>query len=83
MSSWRSTNKDRPHQALNMKYPGELHTQSACVFAGEDVGIREVSDKIGLVSFMELDLGDFDADERRVKLAVDPFILKVLPILPV
>jgi putative transposase len=108
-------NNDRPHQALNMKYPGEPYTPSArvfhqpevleypfhdrivrvthcgrlCfdsrkislsrVFAGQDVGIREVSDKIWLVSFMEYDLGFFDEDERRVEPAVNPFIPKLLP----
>ncbi len=108
-------NNDRPHQALNMKYPGELYTSSAreyrrpeepeypfhdrtiritncgriCigrrkinlsrVFAGQNVGIREVSDKVGLVSFMEFDLGFFDEDENRVAPAGNPFSPKVLP----
>ena len=53
------------------------------VFAGQDVGIREVGDKIWLVSFMESDLGFFDEDERRVEPAVNPFIQKVLPMSPV
>ena len=53
------------------------------VFAGQDVGIREVSDKIWLVSFMEFDLGFFDEVERRVEPAVNPFIPKVLPMSPV
>ena len=47
------------------------------VFAGQDVGIREVSDKIWLVSFMEFDLGFFDQDERRVEPAVNPFVPKL------
>ena len=42
------------------------------------MGIRKVSDKIWLVSFMEFDLGFFDEDERRVEPAVNPFIPKVL-----
>jgi putative transposase len=108
-------NNDRPHQALNMKYPGELYTPSrriyrvpdepeypfhdrtvrithcgricigkrkislSRVFAGQLVGIREVSDKIWLVSFMDFDLGFFDQDEGRVEPAVNPFLPKVLP----
>jgi putative transposase len=48
-------------------------------FANQIVGIREVTDKIWLVSFMEFDLGFFDEDERRVEPAVNPFIPKVLP----
>ena len=49
------------------------------VFAGQGVGIREVSEKIWLVSFMEFDPGFFDEDELRVEPAVNPFIPKVSP----
>jgi len=52
-------------------------------FAGQLVGIREVSDKIWLVSFMEFDLGYFDEDEARVEPAENPFRPKVLPMSPV
>ena len=112
-------NHERPHQALNMKYPAEVYTPSArvyappqepeypfhdrtvritrcgriCIgrrkinlsqtFAGQLVGIREVSDKIWLVSFMEFDLGYFDEDEARVEPAENPFLPKVLPMSPV
>jgi transposase InsO family protein len=108
-------NNDRPHQALNMKYPGELYTPSTriyrvpdepvypfhdrtvrithcgriCigkrkinlsrVFAGQLVGIREVSDQIWLVSFMDFDLGFFDQDEGRIEPAANPFLPKLLP----
>ncbi len=43
------------------------------VFAGQTVGIREVADNIWLVSFMQYDLGFFDADEGRVEPASNPF----------
>jgi transposase InsO family protein len=112
-------NHDRPHQALGMKYPGELYTPSTreyrppeepeypfhdrtvrvtncgriCLgkrkislsraMANQTVGIREVSEKIWLVSFMEYDLGFFDQDEDRVEPAKNPFIPKVLPMSPV
>jgi transposase InsO family protein len=112
-------NHERPHQALGMKYPAEVYTPSArvyappqepqyplhdrtiritrcgriCIgkrkinlsksFAGQLVGIREVSDKIWLVSFMEFDLGYFDEDEARVEPAENPFLPKVLPMSPV
>ena len=36
--------------------------------------IREVADKIWLVSFMEYDLGFFDQDEGRVEPTANPFI---------
>ena len=47
--------------------------------ANQVVGIREVSEKIWLVSFMEYDLGFFDQDENRVEPAKNPFTPKVLP----
>jgi len=37
------------------------------VFGGQYAGIREVADKIWLVSFMQYDLGFFDEEENRVK----------------
>ena len=43
-------------------------------FAGQLVGIREVADKIWLVSFMEYDLGFFDEDECRVEPTKNPFL---------
>jgi putative transposase len=89
-------NNERPHQALDMRYPAELYASSSrtyqglgeldypfhdwtatvtscgricykrrkinlsTVFAGQKVGIKQVSDKIWLVSFMQYDLGNFD-----------------------
>jgi hypothetical protein len=86
-------NFERPHQAIDMKYPAELYSLSprpyqglgeleypfhdrtivvtSCgricigrrkvnlshVFAGQKVGIKEVSEKIWLVTFMHYDLG--------------------------
>ncbi len=37
------------------------------VFAGQKVGIREVSEKIRLVRFMHYDLGFFDEEADRVE----------------
>ena len=112
-------NHQRPHQALNMSYPGELYqpstrlyqglcdleypfhdrtiTVTCCgricfdgrkinlsqVFAGQTVGIREVSEKIWLVSFMNYDLGFFDSESGRVECAPNPFDVKVSPMCPV
>ena len=39
--------------------------QPVVVFAGQNVGIREVADKIWLVSFIDYDLGFFDEDENK------------------
>jgi putative transposase len=111
-------NHQRPHQALAMKYPGELYTPSprpyqgigeleypfhdrtitvtACgricmgrrkinlsiVFAGQNVGVKQVDDKIWLVSFMKYDLGFFDEQAGRVTSVENPFDAKVLPMCP-
>src|SRR5262249_42701389 len=89
-------NNERPHQALDMRYPAELYEPStrvyrglveltypfhdrtitvtqcgricfarrkinlSTVFAGHNVGIRQVTNRIWLVSFMHYDLGFFD-----------------------
>src|SRR5690606_3359290 len=112
-------NNERPHQALNMKCPGELYraslkqydglpeieyplhdrtvTVTHCgricldgrkinfsrVFGGQNVGIREVDDKIWQVSFMNYDLGYFDEEIARVEAGQNPFGSKVLPMSPV
>jgi putative transposase len=103
-------NNERPHQALNMRYPAEVYTPSSrvyrvpeepeypfhdrtvrvtrcgricigkrkvnlsTVFAGQCVGIREVADKIWLVSFMHYDLGYFDEEQARVEPGPNPFV---------
>ena len=108
-------NLERPHQALDMKYPCELYERSykhyhglpnieypfhdheitvtSCgricirnkkihfsnVFAGQKVGIKEVADKIWLVSFMDYDLGYFDEESKRTEPLDNPFGPKVLP----
>jgi len=108
-------NQERPHQALDMKYPSELYVSSSrpyrgigdleypfhdrtitvtncgricigrrkinlsTVFAGQNVGIKEVSDKVWLVSFMKYDLGFFDQEAGTVTSAENPFGAKVLP----
>jgi putative transposase len=52
------------------------------VFAGQNVGIKEVSDRIWLVSFMQYDLGFFDHETGRITSAENPFGAKVLPMCP-
>jgi putative transposase len=108
-------NNDRPHEALEMKYPGEIYQKSersysglpdvaypmhdrtitvthcgricmdrrkinfSRVFAGQDVGVRQVDDRIWLVSFMDYDLGYFDDETARVEPGENPFGAKVSP----
>jgi transposase InsO family protein len=111
-------NNERPHQALNGRYPAELYTPSprayrapdppeypfhdrtvlvtqcgricignrkinlSTVFAGQFVGIREVADKIWLVSFLDFDLGFFDEVAARVEPGANPFASRVLTMSP-
>jgi putative transposase len=111
-------NNERPHQALNMRYPAERYvpstrpyrglpaldypfhdktvTVTSCgricfnrqkinlsvVFAGQSVGIKQVSDHIWLVSFMDYDLGYFDHETCRLEPLENPFGPKVLPMSP-
>jgi putative transposase len=112
-------NHERPHQALDMKYPDEFYVPSTrpyhgleeldypfhdrtitvtrcgriCfdrrkinlsnVFAGQNVGIKQVADRIWLVSFMQYDLGFFDHETCRLESAENPFGAKVSPMSPV
>ena len=107
-------NNERPHQALNGAYPGELYTPSprvyappeepeypfhdrtvrvtrcgricigkrkinlSTVFAGQIIGIRQVENEIWLVSFLDYDLGFFDANEDRIEPAKNPFAPDIL-----
>jgi putative transposase len=52
------------------------------VFAGQNVGVREIADHVWLVSFMDYDLGFFDDQEYLVECAPNPFGAKVLPMSP-
>ena len=52
------------------------------VFAGQNVGVRQVSDRIWLVSFMDYDLGYFDDETCRVEPIENPFSPTVLPMSP-
>jgi len=49
------------------------------VFAGQKIGLKEVSDRIWLVTFMQYDLGFFDHETCRLEPATNPFLPKVLP----
>jgi len=53
---------------------GRRKINLSTVFAGQKVGIREVADKIWLVSFLEYDLGFFDEDVGRVEPTTNPFV---------
>ena len=111
-------NRQRPHQALEMKVPADLYTRSTTAykglgelsyplhdrtvtvtqcgrvcynrqkinlsraFAGQNVGVKQVAEKVWLVSFMQYDLGYFDSDNCRLEPIENPFAAKVLPMCP-
>jgi putative transposase len=52
------------------------------VFAGQDVGVRQVSDRIWLASFTDYDLGYFDDETCRLAPIDNPFKPRVLPMSP-
>ena len=52
------------------------------VFAGQRVGVKQVEEKIWLVSFMHYDLGYFDHETCRLEPIANPFSPKVLPMSP-
>ena len=52
------------------------------VFAGQNVGVRQVSDRVWLVTFMHYDLGYFDDETCRLEPIENPFGPKVLPMCP-
>ena len=49
------------------------------VFAGQLVGVKQVTDSVWLVSFMQYDLGYFDAETCRLEPIQNPFRSNVLP----
>jgi putative transposase len=52
------------------------------VFAGQNVGVTQVGERIWLVTFMEYDLGYFDDETCRLEPIDNPFGPKVLPMSP-
>jgi putative transposase len=52
------------------------------VFAGQDVGVKQVGDHIWLVTFRDYDLGYFDDETCRLEPIANPFGPKVLPMCP-
>lgn len=52
------------------------------VFAGQEVGVRQVDDHIWLVTFIDYDLGYFDDETCRLEPIANPFGPTVLPMSP-
>lgn len=58
---------------------GRKKINLSTVFAGQNVGIKQVEDRIWLVSFMQYNLGYFDHETCRLEPIENPFREKVLP----
>jgi putative transposase len=58
---------------------GSRKINLSTVFAGQNVGVKEVAEKVWLISFMHYDLGFFDHETTRFECAESPFAAKVLP----
>jgi putative transposase len=52
------------------------------VFAGQKVGVKQVSEHVWLVTFMDYDLGYFDDETCRLEPIDNPFGPKLLPMSP-
>ena len=52
------------------------------MFAGQNVGVKQVDDEIWIVSFMHYDLDFFDQESCKINLANNLFSAKVLPMCP-
>src|SRR5208283_5416223 len=61
---------------------GKRKINLSTVFAGQNVGVKEISDRIWLVSFMHYDLGFFDHETSRLEPVDNTFEPKVLPMSP-
>ena len=62
---------------------GRRKINLSTVFAGQNVGVKQVADQVWMVRFMDYDLGFFDNETGRVECAENPFNAKVLPMSPI
>ena len=52
------------------------------VFAGQKVGVKQVAERVWLVTFMDYDLGYFDDETCRLEPIDNPFGPSLLPMSP-
>ena len=58
---------------------GSMKIHLSTVFAGQNVGVKQVEDNIWIVSFMKYDLAFFDNQKKKIEPIPDPFNQNVLP----
>ena len=61
---------------------GKAKINLSHVFAGQQMGVKEIDDGIWLVSFMDYDLGYFDFENKKLDPLDDPFGSGLLPMCP-
>ena len=61
---------------------GKRKIDLSTVFAGQNVGVKQIEPKVWLVSLMQYDPGFFDSDTNRVTSAENHCGAKVLPMGP-
>jgi putative transposase len=81
-STIRSTTRPSPCTSCGRICFNRRKINLSLVFAGQSVGIKQVSEEIWLVSFMDYDLGYFDHETCRLEPIDNPFGPKVLPMSP-
>ena len=52
---------------------GARKVHISTVFAGQNVGVKQVAYRVWMVSFMDYDLGFFDDETGRIECAENPY----------
>ena len=75
---WNESTKMDEKLKFVSRYLDGKKIHFSTVFAGHDVGLRQVEDDVWLVSFMDYDMAYFDMESSRVQALENPFGPKVL-----
>ena len=72
-------------KTVNVTFCGRICIQKkkinfSRVFAGQAIGLKQVSDETWLVSFIDYDLGYFDTESSNFEPLPNPFGPKLLPL---
>jgi hypothetical protein len=72
----------RAGSAASASCIGALQINLSRAFAGQKAGVKQVEEKIWLVSFVRYDLRFFDHETCRIESAENPFAANRLPMSP-
>ena len=65
-------------QILGLDFPRRKKVNLSRVFAGQDIGVKEIDDGIWLVTFMDYDLGFFDLETNKLEPLDYPFAPEIV-----